>query len=72
MAYIDDATASEALKQSAHKVAVTPADHVAADQAHYVRLMTAGAKWAVRNGSFQALELMGVSPLPQPPNGYLG
>ena len=36
-----------------------PAQHVAADVAKYTRMMAIGAKWGVRNGSFQALELMG-------------
>lgn len=63
MAYADDLAASEAKRQSSKMATNTAAGHLAADQAHYAALITAGKKWGVQNNAMQALiNLGGVPP----------
>jgi hypothetical protein len=70
MAYEDAVAVSHAARQNDLRKAVTPADAVNADQAHYVRLMQAAATYGIRNGALQALEQMGLAAGVKIPNGY--
>jgi hypothetical protein len=64
MAYEDDKAVSEGQRQVDKTNNNTAAGHIAADIAHYKRLLTAGHKWGVKNGAMQALINLGVSVQP--------
>ena len=53
--YTTDLLVSESTRQADHKKAVTLADHNKADADHRARLLTASAKWGIRNGAFAAI-----------------
>lgn len=62
MAYEDDRNVSENQRQVDKAATPTSAGHKAADIAHYTRLLAAGRKWSVKNGSFNALLSLGQNP----------
>jgi hypothetical protein len=62
MAYEDDKAVSESQRQVDKTNNNTAAGHLAADIAHYKRLMTAGHKFGVKNGAYQALVSLGQNP----------
>jgi hypothetical protein len=64
MAYEDDRVVSEGQRQVDKQTTNTAAGHIAADIAHYKRLLTAGHKWGVKNGAMQALINLGVNVQP--------
>lgn len=59
MAYSDDLLTSESIRHSDKRATPTAAGHLAADQAHYTRLLTAECKWGVSNGAIAALRALG-------------
>jgi hypothetical protein len=61
MAYNDDVAVSESQRQVDKTTTNTAAGHIAADIAHYKRLMTAAHKYGVKNGAMQALITLGVN-----------
>jgi hypothetical protein len=62
MAYEDDKGVSESQRQVDKANNNTAAGHIAADIAHYKRLLTAGHKYGVKNGAYQALINLGQNP----------
>jgi hypothetical protein len=62
MAYEDDKAVSEGQRQTDKTNNNTAAGHKAADIAHYQRLLTAGHKYGVKNGAYQALINLGQNP----------
>jgi hypothetical protein len=62
MAYEDDKAVSESQRQVDKANNNTAAGHIAADIAHYKRLLTAGHKYGVKNGAYQALINLGQNP----------
>jgi hypothetical protein len=70
MAYQDDVTTSEGVRQTSKAATNTAAGHLAADILHYQNLVIAGRKWGVRNHAAQALLNLGGSiPAPGPQQG---